>query len=189
MTARFSKRTRFVRWACGMSTSRPRRRRDSSPQNIHVVAAVAPRPVSAEYPRRSRGGAAARLRGIFTSLETNRASYTTTSSFQCCSACRRGSCAAAGSGPRPGPRSCPSPATAPADPSPAASAGPRASCRRTSAARRACGRRPFVGLRAAASSGEAMTVFDHFCGVGLKKTVFDRFFWRRAVFDDFCGAD
>ena len=36
----------------GISTSRPRRRRDPSPRNIHVTA------VSADYPRRSRGVAA-----------------------------------------------------------------------------------------------------------------------------------
>ena len=37
----------------------PRRSRDSSPRNIHVAAAAAPRLVAAKYPRRSRGGAAA----------------------------------------------------------------------------------------------------------------------------------
>ena len=33
-----------------MSTSRPRRRRDSSQWNVHVAAAASPRLVSAEYP-------------------------------------------------------------------------------------------------------------------------------------------
>ena len=47
-----------------ISTSRPRRRRDSSPRNIHVAAAVAPRLVSTECPRCGRGGAAIRLNGM-----------------------------------------------------------------------------------------------------------------------------
>ena len=37
----------------GISTSRLRRWRDPSPRIIHVATAAAPRPVSAEYPRRS----------------------------------------------------------------------------------------------------------------------------------------
>ena len=41
-----------------ISTSRPRRRRDSSPRNIHVAAAASPRLFAAEYPRLSRGVAA-----------------------------------------------------------------------------------------------------------------------------------
>ena len=43
----------------GISTSRPRRRRDPPPRNIHVVAA--PRPRRRGYPRRRRGVAATRL--------------------------------------------------------------------------------------------------------------------------------
>ena len=43
------------------------RRRDSSPRNTRVAAAASPRLVSTEYPRRSRGGAATRLRGLSTS--------------------------------------------------------------------------------------------------------------------------
>ena len=42
----------------GISTSQPRRRRNSSPQNIHVAAAASPRLVSTEYRRGSRGVAA-----------------------------------------------------------------------------------------------------------------------------------
>ena len=74
---------------CGISMSWPRRRRDPSPRrpsrrglafssrrpsaptpsprNIRVVAAAAPRPVPAEDPRHSRGGAATRPRGRSTS--------------------------------------------------------------------------------------------------------------------------
>ena len=44
----------------------PRRRRDSSPRNIHVAPAASPRLVSKEYPRGARGVAATRLRGIST---------------------------------------------------------------------------------------------------------------------------
>ena len=47
----------------GLSTSRPRRRRDSSPRTIHVPAAAVPR--STDYPRPGRGGAA--IHGLFTS--------------------------------------------------------------------------------------------------------------------------
>ena len=50
----------------GISTSRPRRRRDPSPRKIHVVATVSPRSAFTECPRRSRGVAAIRLRGIST---------------------------------------------------------------------------------------------------------------------------
>ena len=56
----------------GMSTSRPRRRRDSSPQNVHVAAAASPRHVSAECSRRGRGVAASRLRGMSTSRPRRR---------------------------------------------------------------------------------------------------------------------
>ena len=45
----------------GICTSQPRRRRDSSPRNLHVPAAAAPRLVSTKYPRRSRGGGGARF--------------------------------------------------------------------------------------------------------------------------------
>ena len=45
----------------GVSTSRPRRRRDASPRNSHVVAAASPRFISAACPRRSRGVATTRL--------------------------------------------------------------------------------------------------------------------------------
>ena len=46
--------------ALGISTSRLRHRHDSSPRNIHVVAAAVPRLVSTEYPSRGRGVAATR---------------------------------------------------------------------------------------------------------------------------------
>ena len=48
----------------GISTTQPRRRRDSSPRNIRLAAAASPRLISTEYPRRSRGGDATRLRKI-----------------------------------------------------------------------------------------------------------------------------
>ena len=50
----------------GISTSSrpPRRRRDSSPLNIHVPAAAPPRLIFTQYPRRSRGAAATHLRNI-----------------------------------------------------------------------------------------------------------------------------
>ena len=47
--------------------SSPRRPRDPSPRTIHVAAAGSPRLVSTIYPRRGRGGAATRLRGLSTS--------------------------------------------------------------------------------------------------------------------------
>ena len=47
---------------------RPRRRRDSSPRNIHVAAAASPRLVSMGYSLRSHGVAATRLLGISTRL-------------------------------------------------------------------------------------------------------------------------
>ena len=49
-----------------ISTSPQRRRRDSPPRNIHGAAAASPRLVSVEYPRRTRGVAATRPRGIST---------------------------------------------------------------------------------------------------------------------------
>ena len=44
----------------------PRRRRDPSRRNIHVVAAASPRPVATEWPRRRRGVAATRRDGMAT---------------------------------------------------------------------------------------------------------------------------
>ena len=59
-----ARRSRPMSRSCGISTSRPRRRREPSPRNIHVAAAASPRAAPAEYPRRGRGVAASRLRYI-----------------------------------------------------------------------------------------------------------------------------
>ena len=52
--------------------SRPRRRRDPSPRNIHVAAAASPRLVSTDYPRLGRGVAVTWLHVISTSRPRRR---------------------------------------------------------------------------------------------------------------------
>ena len=57
----------------GISTSRPRRRRDSPPWNVRVAAAAPLRVVPAEYPRRDRGVAAPQ--GSRAATRTPRSNY------------------------------------------------------------------------------------------------------------------